>query len=410
MIRKNLLQLIFSGACLWRWNDKLRPVELTEIEKQGHKMLVACSLWHEYTIGMEPTARGRIAARIIEGALFDYFYRLIITDIKPPVFYRIRQNREHYEQLTRYVLDRLEPVLAQTGQFWERMRDWHLASGEDMAPERRILAASHLFASHWEFLLIRPHNSFDDEMDGIAASFDRELAEYQDLPGMTALLEPGNALASFGNLCGQLRFQIRWAQAPRIPATSVLGHMFIVAAYAYMFSLGVNASQTRASNNFFSGLFHDFPELLTRDIISPVKKSIPGLSRIIREYEISELERRVLAPLRNAGFGSFVERISYYLGLEAGSEFADCCRKDGSILTLSGFSELCCHDTAGADAKDGQLLKVCDLLAAFLEAHNSIRNGIASPHLLEARARLKSQLAETAPDELQLNALIADFE
>lgn len=40
-IRKSLLQLIFSGAYLLRWNDKLRPVELLEIDKQAHKMLLA---------------------------------------------------------------------------------------------------------------------------------------------------------------------------------------------------------------------------------------------------------------------------------------------------------------------------------------------------------------------------------
>ena len=32
VIRKSLLQLIFSGAYLLRWNDKLRPAELLEID------------------------------------------------------------------------------------------------------------------------------------------------------------------------------------------------------------------------------------------------------------------------------------------------------------------------------------------------------------------------------------------
>ena len=44
VIRKSLLQLIFSGAYLLRWNDKLRPAELLEIDKQAHKMLLACVL------------------------------------------------------------------------------------------------------------------------------------------------------------------------------------------------------------------------------------------------------------------------------------------------------------------------------------------------------------------------------
>ncbi|MDE8731396.1 HD domain-containing protein, partial [Desulfovibrio desulfuricans] len=99
-------------------------------------------------------------------------------------------------------------------------------------------------------------------------------------------------------------FQVRWTQAPRIPATSVLGHMFIVASYAYCFSLAVDACPARANNNFFCGLFHDLPEVLTRDIISPVKQSISDLPKIIKEYEDKELVRRVYGPLRAVGFTS----------------------------------------------------------------------------------------------------------
>lgn len=410
MIRKNLLQLIFSGACLWRWNDKLRPVELAEIEKQAHKMLVACALWHESSKDMPHEMRADLAVKIIEGCLFDYFYRLITTDIKPPVFYKIRQNRAHFEQLTKYVLGRLEPVLASTGGLWERMKVWHGGAGGEQELDRRILAAAHLFASHWEFQLIRPHNEFDEEMPGIAQAFRDDLAQHLELPGMTALLSQTNALARFGNLCGQLRFQIRWTQAPRLPSTSVLGHMFIVAAFAYMYSLAVSASPARKANNFFSGLFHDFPELLTRDIISPVKKSSQGLQDIIREYEKSELERRILGPLRQEGYASFASQIGYYLGLETGSEFQDCCRMNGQIVKLDGFGAVQAMDGNALDAKDGQLLKTCDLLSAFLEAHTSIRNGVSSPQLLEARERLKAELVKIAPDCLQMEALLADFD
>ncbi|MDR0467046.1 MAG: phosphohydrolase, partial [Deltaproteobacteria bacterium] len=40
-IRKSLLQLVFSGAYMLRWNDKLRPFPLWELDKQGHKMILA---------------------------------------------------------------------------------------------------------------------------------------------------------------------------------------------------------------------------------------------------------------------------------------------------------------------------------------------------------------------------------
>ena len=44
-IRKSLLQLVFSGSFMKRWNDKMRPMELVEVDKQAHKMIVAWLLY-----------------------------------------------------------------------------------------------------------------------------------------------------------------------------------------------------------------------------------------------------------------------------------------------------------------------------------------------------------------------------
>ena len=85
--------------------------------------------------------------------------------------------------------------------------------------------------------------------------------------------------------------------------------------------------------------------------------------------------------------------------------------QDGKIIKVDGFEALqrgCNRDAL--DPKDGQMLKICDWLAAFLEAHSSIRNGISSPHLQEAQARLKAKLCESPLECLHLGALLADFD
>ena len=410
MIRKNLLQFLFSGSCLWRWNDKLRPVELSEIEKQAHKMLVACVLLHESTKELPTEERVSLERRVIEGGLFDYFFRLVITDIKPPVFYRIRENPRQYRELAKYTLSRLEPRLSQLGNFWKRLEAWHSEQPDENDLARKILNAAHLFASQWEFRLIEPLNPFDEEMSYISNSFQEGLNALGGLPALDAIRNRENALGKFANLCGQLRFQIRWTQAPRLPATSVLGHMFIVAATVYLYSLAIDASPARGCNNFFSGLFHDFPEVLTRDIISPVKGSISGLSEIIREYEESELERRVLGPLRKNGYARLAERIGWYLGLPLGSEFREACRIDGKVQVLDSFADLKSFDKNEYDPRDGLLLKKCDLLAAYLEAHSSIRNGVTSSQLVSALPRLQSTILDKAPEELNFESLLADFD
>lgn len=412
-VRKSLLQLIFSGAYLLRWNDKLRPRDLLEIDKQGHKMIVATLLWDRAAQDKSAEERGALAREIIEGALFDYFYRLVVTDIKPPIFYQIKKNREQYSQLTEHVFKVLKPTLAPLGAFWDRFRTWHTDAGTP-TEARNILNAAHMFASQWEFRLIEPLNGFDQEMPGIAQNFTEQLQSFTgSVKGMNALLDETSALYHFASFCGQLRFQVRWTKAPRIPPTDVLGHMFTVAAFAYFFSMSIGACTVRACNNFFSGLFHDLPELLTRDIISPVKKSSDALANLIKDFENTELERRVFHPLKEGGEKSLVETLRFFLGMDVGSEFQECIRKEGHTTLVNSFTDLHeRHNTDSDDPKDGSLIKACDMLAAFLEAHNSIRSGISSPGLFAACEKLRDDLTARGrfPECLHLDTLLADFD
>ena len=411
-IRKSLLQLVFSGAYMLRWNDKLRPVSLWELDKQGHKMILAWLLWHCNAEDLPQEEQLALGLQVVEGGLFDYLYRLVITDIKPPVFYRIKGNKEHYAQLTDFVLRELEPAVRPLGEdFWERMCAFFRDDGYGSKADQ-ILKAAHLYASNWEFNLIKPLNGFDDEIPGIGEDFQRDLHALRGLRGMPQLLAEQSALARFAAFCGQLRFQIRWTQTPRTPATSVLAHMFLVACYAYFWSLTVNACTSRRLNNFFCGLFHDLPELLTRDIISPVKRSVDSLPALIRKYEEQELERRIFARLRADGLGSLVERLQYFLGLATGSEFHETIREPGGTARkVANFEEMQTRYNEDAfDPKDGSLIKACDLLAAFIEAHSSIRNGITSSSLQEAVARMRAEFRKNPVYTLGFSTLLADFD
>ena len=99
--------------------------------------------------------------------------------------------------------------------------------------------------------------------------------------------------------------------------------------------------------------------------------------------------------------------------MEVGSEFQECIRRDGHVTAINGFEELHeKHNTDSDDPKDGQLIKACDLLAAFLEANNSIRSGISSPRLFAACERLRDELTDRKrfPAELHIDSLLADFD
>lgn len=421
-IRKSLLQLMFSGSYMRRWNDKLRPVELYEIDKQAHKMIVAWMLTLLNSVGYCAADRLKLQQEVIERGLFDYLYRLVTTDIKPPVFYRICENEKDYAELTEWVLKELRPALGALDEGFRRRLESYHRNRDRSGLADRILTAAHHYASGWEYNVIKPFNLFDEENQSIAESFAKRLESQTTLRGVSDLIQghaffsdSPTALGRFAKLCGQLRFQIRWADTPRTPETSVLGHMFLVAGYAYFFSLTVDACPARCVNNFFAGLFHDLPELLTRDIITPVKRSVDQLPGLIRAYELQELERRVFGPLAQGGHGEIVARLRYYLGLgDPGvtSEFDDTVREAcGTVRRLRGFDDLHANGNTDAfDPKDGTLLKACDNLAAFIEAHTSVRTGISSPNLQEAIARIRGDFRHRTLGPLSLGTIIADFD
>jgi putative hydrolase of HD superfamily len=394
-----------------RWNDKMRPFELIEVDKQAHKMMAAWVLCLLNSRDLDPAERLRLTSEVVEGGIFEYLYRLIITDIKPPVFYRIKDNPEHYRLLTHWVLEQLSPRLTPLGEdFPSRMAAFFLEDSEDRLT-RRILNAAHLYASYSEFTLLKGVNDPDEELLDIEQGFLNAIRGYQDLEGMSELMAPETSvLGRFLRMCGRLRFQKRWSQTPRIPETSVLGHLHIVACFAWLFCLELDASPTRRNNAFFAGLFHDLPELLTRDIISPVKRSAQAIGELIREYELSELEQRVLAPLNQGGYSMLADRLSYLLGLEAGGEFHSTIRENESVQVVPEET-LAAKDRDELDPKDGELVKTCDNLAAFIEAYTALKNGIASDQLHEAVWRIQRHYRKSAMSAgLHIGSLLADFD
>lgn len=280
MIRKPFLLKIFEAADMQRWNDKIRPVELRELDKQAHKMIIA------YVLGkFEDKANNNDFnwIEIIEGGIFEFLQRLIVTDLKPQLFHKIKDDKDKYKQLNAWVYKQIEPILSPLGNGFCRKFQAYFSSPDETL-NKRILSAAHFYATKWEFDIIERANPHGHEIEEIKRDLQEEQEKYYDLSGIQKLALYSK-LRNFVDLCGELRFQVRWSHLHRVHRTSVLGHMFIVAILSYLFSLDIQACKKRCINNFYTGLFHDLPEVLTRDIIDPVKKSVKGLSPLIKKYE-----------------------------------------------------------------------------------------------------------------------------
>ena len=379
MISNKLIRRIFEAASIQRWNDHVRPVELTELDKQAHKMGIA------YVLAKFQESFDEINwLRIIEGGFFEFLQRVVLTDIKPPVFHYLMKKAG--SKLNQYVLGQVEEELRGlkslvTADSLINEMEKYLSTDVDKK-EKRILSASHFLATKWEFELV--YHAFP-KMYGIQDTkreIEDKIEDYYELVGVQKILLEGKS-HHFVDLLSQLRFQKRWSKTPRIPQTTVLGHMLVVAFFTYLLMQTIcnKPCKKRVYNNFFSALFHDLPEVYTRDIISPIKREIPGLEEVILEYEKRKIEDKILPLLPE----SWAFEIEYFLE----SQFKNRIYSNGKVVYLKEIGNEYNKDEFWP--VDGALIKIADDMAAFWEASLSLDYGIRSPYLESAVSSLAKQ-------------------
>ena len=349
-----LIKLIFSTASIERWNDIPRPFKFIELDKQAHKMIIAYIL-----ASFEKNVN---YYDLIHLGVAGILYRSVLTDLKSPVYYYLRKRKG--KELDEFVLKNLKGIITEEFEYYVKQFN------NINSLEKRILSAASYISSKWEFDFIY---SFAKESYGIKEikkDIENELEDYFDLEGVR-ILSLKRKSYDFISLCGNLRFQKRWANTPRVPETSVLGHMLFVAVMTLFLTKEYGGNKDKIYYNFFTALFHDLPEALTRDIIAPIKQGVKGLDKILKEYELMLIEEKIL-PLAPKNLR---EELRMFLI----DEFAN------KIITSNGYKKVDnLEKLIGNKGIDGKLIKVADHLGAYIEALMSIAHGIKSPELLNA--------------------------
>ena len=394
MINPTIIDYIFTSASIQRWNDYPRMVELVELDKQAHKFIIA------YFIAKLETDINY--THLIEAGIFEFLRRVVVTDIRPDVFRKALQKKS--KEINAWVISKLTPSIKDidNGNFLQKFEEY-LSNPEIYKKERFVLKAASYLATKWEFSIVYQTSQFLNDIEDVKKSVDEELEDYYELIGVRKIAL-NKKLGKIIDLSGRLRFQKRWAQTPRVPETSVLGHMLTVAIFGYFFSVEVNACDKRLQNNFFTALFHDLPEALTRDIITPVKYCVDELSDIIAEYEIEKIQDDILPNIPEILHDEF----SYLLGLYDGikEEFQDKIYED-KIQIVEDISK---YNSNKYNAIDGLALKQCDKLSAFVEASLSISHGIKSKELISGKKEILKGLKVVQGVDFKAIATQIDYE
>ncbi|NMA43036.1 MAG: HD domain-containing protein [Oligosphaeraceae bacterium] len=395
-LNRDLLELVYDAASIRRWNDQINPMDFTELDKQAHKMIITYVL-AKIEEDRKPDSVDWL--KLIEGGIFEMLHRIILTDIKPPVFHKMM--KEKGKELNEWVFARLEKESYDLKGDFRRHMHQHFFEPGYAQREKRILKAAHYLATQWEFNILYKMCPFIRGVEQIRQEIEDQIEDHFDLIGVQKL-GLGRKTAGFVDLCGQLRFQKRWSQSPRIPASSVLGHMLVVAIFTYIALTQNEVSEHRKKYGFLAALFHDLPEVLTRDITSPIKDAVEGLDAIIKDYETMQMEAKLLPLLPN----SWHQELSYYTE----NEFDNRVLLNGKVLHPIDFAEMAgVHDQAGCLPVDGEIIRCCDHLAAFIEATVSIRHGVSSRYLKEGIERLLNMYGNRAVGQVDFGKTFLAF-
>ena len=389
---KNLVLRIFEGFSIQRWNDLIRPFDLVEMDKAGEKMVLA------YIIGKYEEKKGKKIdwCWMIYAALFDLLKKIALCDIKAPVQQILkREYSKEYLRLNEWVLNQYRQLIKDDDLFsrftiYIGQKAGSFAISEHLKTSVHVYTAAHKYSTIREMEMLSVVNE-KERLAKIDSDLRAELQPFLDLEALQKLITRQKEF-DFLLKIEQLRFQTRWNQTPRVPQTTVLGHCFFVAIMTLLLSRESNPkmSTRRVVNNFFSALFHDLPEAVTRDIISPVKQATDALPNIVKKIE-DEIVNKELVPLMDE---SYVDEVIYYTS----DEFSDrIMTKDGKIQNVS-YEEL--NEKYNSDEfnpVDGKLVRICDHLSALMEADISIKHGITSTHLSSGR---EGMLAHYQKDQI----------
>jgi len=377
MFSKEIVFKLFEAFSIQRWNDLVRPFDIVEMDKTAEKMFLS------FIIGKYEEKSGRTVnwLTIINNSFFELLRRIALCDMKSPVQRIIRSEYpEEYQKLNRWVFDKYKEVITDP-LFLEEFASYLFTPEDPANVSLRVLRAAHKYSAIRELDMIRMVNE-PFRLVEIDKCLQADIAGFMDLKGLQLLVTRQQPYYFITEI-EKLRFQTRWNQTPRVPATTVLGHSYFVAALVLLMARALKRPAHRLSIDFFAALFHDLPEAVTRDIISPVKQATDRLPEVVKHIE-DEIVAQELLPLMDE---CYRDDVLYFIQ----DEFENRIRLHGETRRVTS-EEL---NTRYADSRfcgiDGKLIRAADHIAAFVEADSSIRFGIRSEQLEEGRLNILQQ-------------------
>ena len=123
---------------------------------------------------------------LFEGGVFEFLQRIALTDMKPSLFYKIKKDKQKYEDLNKFILEQITDEIGdiQDGAFLKRFKAYFENDStclKDFPLEKKILKAAHFLSTKWEFEIIASYNRRGYQAQQIKEDMVQRKESFKDL-------------------------------------------------------------------------------------------------------------------------------------------------------------------------------------------------------------------------------------
>jgi putative hydrolase of HD superfamily len=275
---------MMRGVTTLRWNNLPRIEEFTILDNIGLRLHIALLL-----ASIEISRGNKVNEELIlKKILFSTFPKLILSDISYEFKKYITEiDPNIMNEVTRKVFD----FLFSFDFTPEIKEDIQATVDTNSELEDRIVKTSRLYASYLETTYNASVFEYDYR-DSMKALNNAILQEKKNYKAFKELFEDNNH-HEYLLIIRRLVHAKRWNQNKRKYPISVMAHLVIVAFIGYILQIieKANGKDFDLTLVLKRGLFHDIPESITGDIITPTKRIVPHFKAILVEAEERMLEK-----------------------------------------------------------------------------------------------------------------------
>ncbi len=343
---KDLIDLATVMFSMRRWNNRPTFESISEASNSGFILHVA------HLMSMIEISNGKKVdmSKVITRIILKDMPKCIISDISLSTKRMIQTLSP--SAWNRMYKSSIDEVLKNVPDEFKAQFEDAMINSRDESIEGKIVNAADLYAAFKE---AETNVRFFPEYFKEPFESIKKAMQQIDLKSFHKILED-EKLKNYLTQIAALMYAVRWNQHPRTVPTTVAGHTFFVTFTSYLIALEMQ--KIDMVNVLERSIFHDVPEALTGDIISPTKRRVEGFETVVEEVE-SKMVNEILLPLLPT------EIARYY-----------------SPLMLKPFD----------GGMEGKIARASDLMGSLVECKMEIVNGMQIDFFRRSYESIKQQI------------------